>query len=563
MINATMNLESQTTKNTTKRVAIYTRVSTTEQAEEGYSIDEQLRVLREYCNREGYVIHKEYADRGLSGKNVKGRPALQQLLEDAKHKEFDLVLVWKMNRLSRKLTDLTRIEEFLKKSNIAFRSFMERYETETPSGKLQFHMMAAIAEFERDNIAENVKMGMLARAREGSWNGGRVLGYDIVSTSQNENSRKKFSKLVINEREAHIVQIIFEMYTQGHGYKYITGKLNQAGYKTKRNLSFSLNSVKQILQNPLYVGIIRFNVRRDWSEKRRNNINPNPIMQKGTHEPIITQEVWDKTVSIMKSKNGRPSRVHDGEFPLTGMIKCPVCGSSMVISRTTNRKKDGTKTILVYYVCSNWKNKGVTVCRSNGIRADYADKYVLEKIGNVANNNVLINTLVENINKKNSDNVVPRQKEYKSIKKTISSIETKKSKILGLYEDDRLSKEEFSDRFEGLNHEKQALEERLIPIEQELSKNNQIEVDAQLVSQVMGNFSDMYKQSLTREQRKYLLRLLISEITISESRKIDTIKIQFNKEVVRCFLTKEGEKSSIEDDFSPSFSFYIDLCDLT
>lgn len=559
MINATMNLESQTTKNTTKRVAIYTRVSTTEQAEEGYSIDEQLRVLREYCNREGYVIYKEYADRGLSGKNVKGRPALQQLLEDAKHKEFDLVLVWKMNRLSRKLTDLTRIEEFLKKSNIAFRSFMERYETETPSGKLQFHMMAAIAEFERDNIAENVKMGMLARAREGSWNGGRVLGYDIVSSNQNENSRKKSSRLVINEQEAHIVRIIFEMYTQGHGYKYITGKLNQAEYKTKRNLSFSLNSVKQILQNPLYVGIIRFNVRRDWSEKRRNNINPDPIMQKGTHQPIITQEVWDKTVAIMKSKTGRPSRIHDGEFPLTGIMKCPVCGSSMVISRTTNRKKDGTKTILVYYVCGAWKNKGVTVCRSNGVRTDYADKYVLEKIANVANNNVLINTLVENINRKNTDNVAPRQKEYKSIKKTISSIETKKSKILGLYEDDRLSKEEFSNRFEGLNHEKIVLEERLAPIEQELSKNSQIEVDVQLVSQVMGNFSDMYKQSLTREQRKYLLRLLISEITISETRKIDTIKIQLNKDVVSYFVTKEGEKSSFEDDFSPSFSVCIEL----
>src|SRR5690606_32278198 len=83
---------------TQKRAAIYARVSTLEQAEEGYSIDEQVRVLREMCEREGYVVHKEYVDRGKSGKNIKGRPALQQLLHDANSKDFELVLVWKVNR---------------------------------------------------------------------------------------------------------------------------------------------------------------------------------------------------------------------------------------------------------------------------------------------------------------------------------------------------------------------------------------------------------------------------------------------------------------------------------
>lgn len=79
------------------------------------------------------------------------------------------------------------------------------------------------------------------------------------------------------------------------------------------------------------MGLIRYNVRRDWSEKRRNNINPDPVIEKGQHEPIITEEVREKTKSIMASRGGKPNRIHSGEFPLTGIMKCPACGSGMVL----------------------------------------------------------------------------------------------------------------------------------------------------------------------------------------------------------------------------------------
>lgn len=233
-----------------KRVAIYARVSTTEQAEEGYSIDEQTRILNEWCNQHGFKVYKEYVDRGISGKSITGRPALQQLLIDAKRKEFDIVLVWKMNRLARNILDLLKIVNLLEQKNIAFRSYSESYETATPSGKLQFHMMAAIAEFERGNIAENVKMGMLARAKEGSWNGGQVLGYDTVEVNS-ENKKRKQTKLVINENEAQTVRRIFELYTQGHGYKSIANKVNKEGHRSKKGGLFAINTIKTILTNPI------------------------------------------------------------------------------------------------------------------------------------------------------------------------------------------------------------------------------------------------------------------------------------------------------------------------
>lgn len=552
------HLNPETQPQTQKRAAIYARVSTVEQAEEGYSIDEQVRVLREMCEREGYVVYREYVDRGKSGKNIKGRPAMQQLLYDAEQKLFDVVLVWKMNRLSRKSLDLLGIVDKLKNKNIGFRSYTEKYETETPSGVLQFQMMAAIAEFERANIAENVKMGMIARAKEGSWNGGQVLGYDVVSFPA-DNNKRKISKLVINEKEAHIVRKIFNQYIEGNGYKSIAHNLNKEGYRTKKNKAFSIGGIRTILTNPLYVGYIRYNVRRDWNEKRRNNINPNPIIEKGNHDPIITKEVWEKTNTIMQSRGGRPNRVHSGEWPLTGVMRCPVCGAGMVLSRTTNRKKDGTKRVLEYYACGNWKNKGTAVCRSNAVRTDYADKYVLDKISKVANNDVLIKRIVDNINKKNKDGLNPLQQEFESLKKSLDAIESKKEKVLGLYEEGLIAKPDLVNRLSSLNHEKELLDHRISPIEQQLKQGAVMPISYNMVQKVMKRFVEAYKEALTSEQRKRLIHLLVNQITISENRKIDTIQIQLNKEVVNHFTTKGEESSSSNDGLSSPFSVFINL----
>lgn len=562
MQNYAMNLINQLDQSnqagTQKRASIYARVSTVEQAEEGYSIDEQINVIRQWCEREGYVVYKEYVDRGISGKNIKGRPAIQELLHDANQKCFDVVLVWKMNRLSRKSVDLLTIVEKLQNKGIGFRSYTERYETETPSGRLQFQMMAAIAEFERANIAENVKMGMLARAREGSWNGGQVLGYDVVSIPS-DNRKRKISKLVINEKEAQTVRRIFELYTGGHGYKAIANKVNKEGHRSKKGNSFSINAIRTILTNPIYVGFIRYNVRQDWSEKRRNNINPNPVIEKGQHEPIISEETWEKSQAILKSRSKTPNRVHSGEYPLTGVMKCPACGAGMVLGRTTNRNKDGSKRVLEYYVCGAWKNKGTAVCRSNGIRTEYADKYVLNKISGLATSDQLIKDIVARINGGLKEKTSPLQKEYGVLKKSLSEIQSKKDKVLGLYEDGVIEKVDLVERLEKLNEEKRLMQERLSPLELQLSGQNYINVDYGLVKEVMSNFAANYRNTISTEQKKRLLHLLIREIKIGESREIDSIQIQLNNEVVRHFTKKGEEKSSTEDDFSSPFSILIDL----
>lgn len=163
-----------------KLAAIYCRVSTVEQAEEGYNIQEQERLLREYCNNNKYSIYKVYSDKGISGKSIDARPDLKAMLKDAEGNKFDLVIVWKIDRIARNTLDLLNVVDFLEKRKIGFKSYSENIDTDTITGKLLLQVLGSFGELERGTMAQNVRMGMLARAKEGRWNGGVVYGYDLI-----------------------------------------------------------------------------------------------------------------------------------------------------------------------------------------------------------------------------------------------------------------------------------------------------------------------------------------------------------------------------------------------
>ncbi len=382
------------------------------------------------------------------------------------------MIVWKLNRISRKLLDILNIVDLLNKHNIAFRSLTESFETETPSGKLQLNIMGAIGEFERETIAENVKLGLVARARDGRWCGGVVLGYDLVELP-NQGKKRKNTILKINEVEANTVRRIFDLYSQGHGYKAVVNRINNEGRKTKRNSSFAVSTVKDILQNPVYIGKIRYNVRQDWSKKRRNNINANPILSDGIHEPIIDIETWNKVQVILKERSKKHNKIYDSEFPLTGILRCPVCGAGMTINRSTSKRKDGTRRINEYYSCGNWKNKGTAVCNSNSIRVEVADEYVLNKIMELINDETILRKVVDNINQNKSTKLKPILEQLEQINKEIEKLTSKKSKNIELYEDGILDKSELSIRVKVINDEIEKLKYR----EQELKQDLQLAVD--------------------------------------------------------------------------------------
>ena len=242
----------------------------------------------------------------------------------------------------------------------------------------------------------------------------------------------------------------------------------------------------------------------------------------------------------MESKKGKPSRIYDGEYPLTGILRCPKCGAGMGISRTTNKLSDGTKKRIAYYCCGAWKNKGISVCNSNTIRVDKANEYVFTKISELLSNEKMVKTIVNNINKERHKKINPAKKELERIDKELEKIDRKKTKLFEAYEEELISKEEFKERKDELNKRAKSLQEEKEPFLVTLSDDASEEIPYEFIKSILENFSKVLTESTTREQQKKLLHMIISEITINESREIDSIKLKINDSLVDYINKEEG-----------------------
>lgn len=343
---------------------------------------------------------------------------------------------------------------------------------------------------------------------------------------------------MINEKEARTVKRIFELYIAGNGYKAIANRVNKEGHLGKRGKPFSISTVKTILENPVYVGMIRYDVRRNWTDKRRGDINPNPLLQKGEHEPIISQLDWEKTQLILKERSNKPNRVHGGTFPFTGVMKCPQCGAGMVVMRTVNKLKDGTRKTLEYYACGAWKNQGTSVCHSNTIRADKAESYIFGRLRELATNKRLIKEIADRVNNKQSNHDESLQHEHQALLNELEQAQRKKDKAMELYEEDIITKVDLQQRLVKLNEQIEQLELRLQPIKLHLQSLKVHTIDEATIQEVMANFQKAFKKAMTQEQQKHLITLIIKEITLNEQREVDSIQIQFNNTVLD-YLTEQ------------------------
>lgn len=522
------------------KAVIYARVSTAEQAEEGYSIDAQLDVVKKRCEQEGRTVIGQYVDRGISGKAMGNRLELQRLLKDAKVNKFQEIWVWKTNRLARNHLDLLKIVDELDKNNVGFKSCSEAFDTATPTGKLLMNVLASIGEFERESIVENVKMGMKQRAREGKWNGGIVLGYNTVKINGTENK----TKLEIDEKEALLVKKIFELYAGGRGLKAITNLVNKLGYRTKRGNFFTPIAIRTILLNPIYIGKIRYNVRENWGEKRYRGINKNPIYTTGNHDPIISLDLWDRVQELYKKKSQKPKRLFDGTFPLTGLIKCPMCGASMVAGRVKKKLKDGNMKIIRYYQCGAWRNKGTAVCRSNGVRADKIEKQVFKRINQIVLSDKILKDTISKLNANTHNKIKPLEDELNITNNNIQNFEKKKSRIFDLYEEGMIAKEVLTSRLEHISNEIEMNFVQKVRIEKELQQNtsNPFSVDA--IKRLLIRFHDLIG-TVEPTKQKLILQLIITKININSNRELDSIVIHINEQIEKYIL-------GVEEDGAPS-----------
>lgn len=334
---------------------IYTRVSTAIQVD-GYSLDAQKDKLRKYAEYEDMIVAAEYSDEGFSGKNIQGRLEFQRMLNDIQEGKdgVSYVLVFKLSRFGRNAADVLNSLQLMQDFGVNLICVEDGIDSSKDSGKLMISILSAVAEIERENIRTQTMAGREQKAREGKWNGGFApYGYRLEN-----------GNLVIAEDEVEVIRIIYDRYIHtNEGLSAVANYLNNHGYTKKLRQngtipSFSSNFVKDVLDNPVYMGKIAYGRRR--TEKKLGTRNEFHVVEKdefpvyeGQHEAIISEEDWNLAQEKRKINAFKREKVHDPEHAhiLSGILKCPCCGKSLYGNIAKAHSKD--KKTRYYYYCKN------------------------------------------------------------------------------------------------------------------------------------------------------------------------------------------------------------------
>lgn len=470
---------------TTNKVAIYVRVSTTNQVEEGYSIDEQKDKLSSYCHIKDWSIYNIYTDGGFSGSNTE-RPALEQLIKDAKKQLFDTVLVYKLDRLSRSQKDtLYLIEDIFLENKIDFVSLLENFDTSTPFGKAMIGILSVFAQLEREQIKERLMLGKIGRAKSGKsmmW----------ARTSYGYDYHKKTGTMTINEFEAIVIRYIFNSYLEGMSITKLRDRINE---KYPKEPAWHYRIIRGILANPVYCGYNQY----------KGRIYP------GNHEPIITEEIYNKTQEELKirqiaaaefSNNPRPFRA---KYMLSGIAQCGYCGAPLQITLGTKRK-DGSRNIR--YQCKNRfprTTKGVTIyndnkkCDSHFYEKADIEENVLHQLSKLQNDTSYLDELFSD----NEETSIDRD----NYQKQIDELTKKLSRLNDLYIDDRITLEELQKRSAEFTLMRAMLEAEL--------ENDPVLKQKERKESMRETLDTEDILSMDYEQQKVIVRALITKVRVT------------------------------------------------
>lgn len=460
-----------------KKVGIYIRVSTQEQAQEGYSIAAQKERLISYCKAKDWLISEIYVDGGYSGANL-DRPGIQKLITDVS--KINLVLVYKLDRLSRSQKDtLHLIEEVFLPAGVDFVSMNESFDTSTPFGRAMIGILSVFAQLERETIKERSLMGRMERAKEGLFHGGPYypIGYDYVD-----------GKLVPNEYEAMQVKEIYRMYLEGAGTEKIRRALKKKGWTNRYGAWNSSSAVISVLSTDVYTGIIRYK----------------DVVVENAHEPIIDSETFNKVQQIRHRKQATYKKVFISNSLLQGFVFCGNCGARYYVKHNSGAYK--------YYTCYSRGKTALKMikdptCKNKSWRIPDLDTIVEERVKRLALDRGFFERLVKG--KKAAEKRQPS--EHLIIRGKIAEINKQISKLMDLYQIDSIPIETISPRIEALHKEKASLQEGLAGIaEKEVS-----EFDLTGIENLLRNISLVWENADT-EQKRLLMRPLIDRIEVLE-----------------------------------------------
>lgn len=256
------------------KAAIYIRVSTLDQAREGYSLEAQEATLRKWCADHKYDVYNLYADRGISGKDIEHRPDMRRLMRDAKDGCFDIVVFWALSRFTRSVADLYDTMSKFQVWSVSMVSYTESFDTSTPMGRAMIGIVGVFAQLERELTGERVRAAMEVRASKGKRTCSEILGYDL-------DGKDSFK---INQKEAEYVRFCFEKYLERKNLSEVAALCRDRGYRGKRGRIPNAYNIQKILTRPQYCGY-----------------NPlNGVVFKGNHQPIIDEDTYNKVQRLMR-----------------------------------------------------------------------------------------------------------------------------------------------------------------------------------------------------------------------------------------------------------------------
>ena len=531
-------------KQDTDSIAIYSRKS--KFTGKGESIGNQIELCKEYIRAhygDDALDHLVvYEDEGFSGGNL-NRPDFKKMMAAAKERKFKAIIVYRLDRISRNISDFSSLIEELARLDIAFVSIKEQFDTGSPMGRAMMYIASVFSQLERETIAERIRDNMHELAKTGRWLGGTTpTGFESEGEEKVavDGKKKKTFKLKLIPQEAEIVRMIYDLFSETNSLTMTEAELMKRRIVTRNGNYFTRFSIKAILQNPVYMiadqeaydyltekeadlfsdraefdgkhGIMAYN-RTDQEKGKTTQYNPvnEWIVAVGKHPGLIPGKTWvrvQETLEQNKSKAFR--RPKSNEALLTGLLYCR-CGNRMYPKLSKRRTADGD--VIFTYVCKLKERSQRSLCNNRNASGNTMDLAVVEQVKRLNDHNAEFINQMEKSRKFYTGNRVQYEEQLAALQKDKVEVE---KKIEGLVDSlidlgDSTAKVRVAKRIEVLTAESDALEVRIQELtaltSQHAMSDMEFDVLRQLLSVFQQNIDDM-----PLEQKRAAIRTVVRKV---------------------------------------------------
>jgi len=495
-----------------KRAALYVRVSTEEQANEGHSIPAQLKELHNYACANDLEVVAEYADEGKSGRTAE-RQQFQEMITAAKKKprSFDVILIHKSDRFARNRDDAVIFKKLLKGCGIELISVTERFD-DSPSGRLLEGMMEVLADFYSDNLAHEVLKGQRQRASEGK-------GMCLPPIGYTRNSEGKYEP---DLETAPIVQWLFHRYAAGEdGLRSLAHFLRDQGAAqfgaAVSRFSWTEAYVRRILKNEAYQGTLIWGI-RDTRHNRQIREEADWVVVKNAHEPLIQEDLFKRVQAVMQSRRGvtRPSAGHD--YLLRGLARCLDCDSPM-IRYAYQWDVGGERVVHPSLLCSRYSRHGK--CYRNRVDMEVVESLVLGYLKSILEKHVDPGSI-----KFVRTETPEHERTIKDLSRRLRSLTERRERIYDSYESGNYSLEIFNARRDKVEADEALLKRQLDSARAQAGSDDPSLIAVQLADRVRTVMATAVDTSQPLAARRAAIESVVHSVLVSKNQDLTIIKLK-------------------------------------